>query len=198
MFRRSCVVVILVLLGFMSGTVAAQEATPTGEFITPDPAECTVQPRTVDELMRFLATPAGAAQATPDILLSEGEPADAEVAAEVTATTRELYACYNANAFLQVFALFTDDYLARSMSSEGIAPEAIGLFATPIAAQAADERISIAVRDVQLLPDGRVGATVISRSPLGDGAESPSTYIFVERDGRWLVDDMILDPTDAD
>jgi hypothetical protein len=200
MYRRLWIFAVVALVGLSSGGVAAQDASPAAaDFVTPDPAECQVPPRTVDELVQFLATPAAGepAAATPDALPTGGEPADPDTVAAVNGVTQEIYACINANAFLRVFALYTDAYISRSLVDEDVNPEALGLFATPIAPQAADERTSIAVSRVELLPDGRVGALVTSRDPLGDGADSPSYYIFTETNGRWLVDDVILNPTGA-
>lgn len=194
MYRRLWIPVVLLLLGLASGGVAAQEASPAADaFVTPDPAECMVAPRSVDELRAYLDTATAAAPAaTPTV--AGGEPADAGTTAAVTAVVNELYACVNANAFLRMFALYSDDYVARSLVAGDVNPEALSLFATPIAPQDADERVSIAIRDVTVLPDGRVSVLVIDRTPLADNAESPTIYIFVERDGRWLVDDIVLNP----
>lgn len=193
MYRRLWILAVAMLMGLASGTVAAQDASPAAnDFVTPDPAECTVQPRTVDELRAYLdnATVATAMPATP--AATGGEPADPETVEAVSAVTREVYACLNANAFLRMFALYSDAYVARSLVAEDVNPEALSLFATPIAPQDADARTSMAIRDVMVLPDGRVSVLVIDRNPLGGNTETPTTYIFVEHDGRWLVDDLIL------
>jgi hypothetical protein len=191
MHRRFWILAVLLLMGLAPRGAAAQDATPSDAFVTPDPAECQVAPRTVDELGAFLATPsAGAAVASPEALPA-GEPADDATTAAVTATIREITACANANAFLRMFALYSDAYLARSMASEDLNPDALALFATPIAPQAADARISIAIEAITTLPDGRASVVVTSRSPLGGNTESTSTYVLVKQDGRWLVDDII-------
>jgi hypothetical protein len=189
----------LALLGLGAPASVAQEATPAVDLVTPDPADCRVEPRTVENLMTFLATPVASvaspvsADATPATAsITEGEPADAEVVAGVTATATELYACYNANAFLQAFALFTDDYMARSFVAEGITAEAVKILGTPIPPQAKDDWMSVAVQDVRLRPDGRIGAFLVSRNPMGGDAISTDYYIFVERDGRYLIDVVVL------
>lgn len=172
------------------------------DLVTPDPADCLVEPRTVENMQSFVGTPAASpaasAQATPwDAVGNEGVPADDESVDAVNAFAYDLYACYNANSFRQVYALYTDDYLAREFPAEGISPEALELFATPIPPQAADARISITVRDVKMLDDGRIGFFIVSRDPLGDGSEVAVYYILVEQDGRYLVDDQILPPFNA-
>lgn len=195
-------IAFLLLAGFVPMAAAAQESSPVDDFVSPDPAACRVTPRTLDDLRGFLPSPAdegtpSAIAAPPSPVPPEGVPADPEIVEAITAVTYELYACLNANDFLRVFALYTDGYMTRSFVSEDIAPEAIDLFGTPIPAEPADKRTSVAVRDVQVLDDGRIGALVVSRSPYADGADVPTYYIFVEQEGRYLVDDIVLPPFDG-
>ena len=188
MYRRLWILAVLVLLGLSSGGVAAQEASPApDDFVTPDPADCTVEPRTVDELRAYLEMPAPstpvAATAVP-----EGEPADDETAAAATSIINEFYACINANAFLRSYGLYSDAFLESSIAGQDLNPDALELFATPIAPQAEGKRVSIAVGDIEVLEDGRVSVAVVSRTPLGDNVESTTTFILVEQEGRWLID----------
>jgi hypothetical protein len=199
MIRLAGALLGLLLMGLVAPGAGAQEATPAVDFVTPDPADCQVEPRTVEDLMAFVVTPqSGAAspvsaEATPATAsIPGGEPADAEVVAGVTATATELYACYNANAFLQVFALFTDDSMARSFVAEGITAEGVKLLGTPIPPQAKEDWMSVAVWDVRVRPDGRIGAFLVSRNPMGGDAISTDYSIFVERDGRYLIDEVVL------
>jgi len=197
-------VAILLLVMFLSPRgVHAQDATPAPDFVTPDPSECTVTPRTVDDLRSFLATATPEAATPAEVIASptafvvpEGTPADAETVAAVTATVREVTACLNANAFRQVFALYTDAYMARSFVEQGIAPEAVELFATPLPAMSADEWQSFAVQDVVVLPDGRVGARVLGHSQIGDGSDFEQYFLFREENGRYFVDDIIFPPAE--
>jgi hypothetical protein len=198
--RLSVVAVALVLGGAIAvGTApagGAQEATPVAELVTPDPADCRVAPRPAASLATFagtptagVATPIGAAP-TPFVPPS-GAPADAETVAGVTATALELFACYNADDLSRVVALFTDDYLRRSFAAEGVTDEALGVFAATPVARPAGEREAVAVRDVRLLPDGRVGALLVGRDPAGDPPDFADFTVFVEREGRYLIDDVV-------
>ncbi len=205
MCRLLAVATFLLMMGLATPEVNAQDATPAGGLVAPDPEACQVQPRTVENLLTFLATPsAGTASptlgtATPEVFAApRGEPADEEIVAGVSATAIELYACYNANAFLRVFALFTDQYLARSIAEEGITADAVGLLGTPIAPQAVGQPLSVAVQDVRVRPDGRVGAYLVRHSPMGDGGNAVDYYIFVEQDGRYLIDDVVLLPAEGE
>lgn len=195
MDRRFWILAVAVLMGLASGDVAAQDASPAADdFVTPDPAECTVAPRSVAELRDFIAAAGGATPAPASPVPAGGEPADAETTAAVSAVTHEIYACTNANAFLRMFALYTDTWVARSLVSEDVNPEALDLFATPVAPEDADDRTSFVIREVTLLPDGRVSVLVVSRSPLAGNTETSTVYIFADQDGRWLVDDVVINP----
>jgi len=188
----------------LAPAAAAQGATPPVDLVAPAPAGCQVEPRTLDALAAFLATPAAEA-ATPDIntgtpvsfVAPAGEPADPATVAGVTATATALFACYNANDYLRVFALFTDEYLARSFVDEGMTEEALGFFGMPPEARPADAWESIAVRDVRVLVDGRVGAFLVGHNPEGDGVDFVDYTVFVERDGRYLIDDVVFLGGDA-
>jgi hypothetical protein len=192
MDRRLWILAVAVLMGLASRGVAAQEASPPADaFVTPDPASCTVAPRTVEELRAYLAMPAASTPAAAGTAAPAGEPADAETAAAATAVIDEFYACINANAFLRSYGLYTDAFLQSSIAGQDLNPDALALFATPIAPQAEDERVSIAIGDVTVLADGRVSVAVVSRTPLGDNTESTTTYILAEQDDRWLIDGMM-------
>lgn len=199
--RLSAIAVAFVLGSAITGGVAspsgAQEATPVAELVTPDPAVCQVAPRPAESLAAFIGTPpAGAATpvgaAPAPFVPPAGTPADAATVAGVTATAEELFACYNANDLARVVALFTDDYLRRSFAAEGVTADALRLFAAPPEARPAAEWEAISVRDVRLLPDGRVGALLVGRNPATDPPDFADFTVFVERDGRYLIDDVVL------
>jgi len=199
--RLSAIAVAFVLGGAIAGGVAslssAQEATPVAALVTPDPAACQVAPRPAESLAAFIGTPlAGAAKpvgaAPTPFVPPTGAAADAATVAGVTATAEALFACYNANDLARVVALFTDDYLRRSFAAEGVTAEALRLFAATPAARPAAEREAISVREVRLLPDGRVGALLVGRNPAGDPPDFADFTVFVERDGRFLIDDVVL------
>ena len=130
-------------------------------------------------------------------MVPEGEPADDETVAGVTATANELYACYNANAFLQVFALHTDEYMARSFAEEGITEVAVGYLAATLEPNPPEAWQSIGVQDVTLLPDGRVGALLVGHNPVGAGVGFVDYYIFIEQDGRYLIDEVVFPPAEG-
>src|ERR671921_485191 len=129
--RLLAALTVLSMLLFAHPAVIAQNATPAaGEVI--DPAECQVEPRTTEELQQLVGAANEGTEATPGAAQAgsmQGEDADEATVQAVTQTYRELVACLNAGQFLRVYALYTDDYLRRTLTDRGIDPEQ--LQATP-------------------------------------------------------------------
>ena len=126
----------------------------SADFVTPDPAECTITPRTADELVVLAETPDQAAVDAleaawfdPPLTVPDGAPADAAKTTAVVETYRLIVACFNAGNKLAVDALWTDDALrqfeARVPTGEP----------TPVPA---DMRAAFRVTEVRVLPDGRM------------------------------------------
>jgi hypothetical protein len=125
------------------------------------------------------------------IELPPGEPADAATTAAVTATLRLFVACANAGDVARMYALVTDEFLRQSVGNQPLT-EAVTdyLAATPTPRPPATRTTLVAVREVRLLPDGRVGALVDNRDPTHPRGASLTTDFatFVEQDGRYLLD----------
>ncbi len=170
--------------------------------IVPDAEECRIEPRPLEDLIALFRLPADDGttrlDATP-LADGGGEPASDAVVAGVTATVGEYYACVNAEDPRRRFTLFT---------SGGLRPFA-ALFGAPATADLAvsgprplreDEQfVPRTLRDTRVLEDGRVSALVIdSNLPLAamgefsDAALPAAMYLFVERDGGYLFDDIIV------
>ena len=205
---------IVMLLGTIvvggDAVVAGQDATPAaGEDDFPlvaDPALCTVEPRSTEELLDLwfpaegspVAEATGAEDEPPtEVTIPVGAPVDDEaVMAGVTATVHEVFSCFEAGDVLRAYALFTDD-LARQFGPEpGTPREEAEAFlaggfpeeATPdgeaVGGDVPEEFQIVAVTDVMDLADGRVGAFVVD--------EEGTAYVIFEQTGdRWLVDEVI-------
>ncbi len=215
MTRLIAPIVALVLLALVgSGVALAQEATPGAGAdlfpITPDPADCTVEPRSADELLALWYGPGGSAvaAATPaaetdatEITIPVGSPADDATTAAAVATVQDVFACFAAGDALRAYALFTDD-LARQFGPEPGTPreEAEAFLAAPleeatpegegeaVGGDAAEGQI-VAVTDVMELADGRVGAFAVDRSE----GELSTVYVIFERQGDRLLADEIFE-----
>jgi hypothetical protein len=204
-----CIVSLLFTPGLRGvAPTAAQEGTPAAVTfpISPDAVGCTVEARPLADFERLLlatpqADPAAAAASPTPFVIPEGEPADAAAVSGVTTTLLEMYACFQAGDPRRFHALFTDEGLQRAFPLGTVTQEFIDEFfaASPVPVEDPDRRATIlAIEDMRLLPNGRVGALVHSDEPEFGGLWTVY-WIFVEVGDRFLVVDVIHDlPTDND
>lgn len=186
------------------GLVRAAPATPaTAVGDVPPPAACTVAPRTAASLRALTGTPSAglatpATTATP-FVPPAGHPVDPVTLAAITATMREEIACVNAGDLGRQLALYTDDLLRRFIAANGgsFTAALLGDLATPAAALPPASRVALmAVRDARVLPDGRVGAIVVTRH-LDETALRTNFAVFVKLGGRWLIDEVVPNPVET-
>lgn len=189
--------------GLPGAIVAAQEASPGAAGPTidiPAPEECQVEPRSFAS-MQALATP-GAVSAPPVTsgtpgALPPGQPADAETTAAITATMREIIACFNAGSPLRSFALYSDGLLRPLFGSPAPLSAAVyAQFSTPTPV-APDLWVGIVeIRDARILDDGRAAAIVITNDPAAPSDQPTnvaSLLVFVRAGDRWLLDNAVED-----
>ena len=198
--RNSVVLLVLLIVVGASGStgVFAQEATPSPVTfpVTPDPALCRVAPRPIADFTRFLGasgTPA-AESATPapssptTFVPPQGEPADPTTTAAVAATAVEIFACFNAGDFLRATALWTDAFLAQVfLNPPPTEQEIASIAATPVPRSPEEADQILALREVVVLPDGRVGSFLDLQFP--EGRETQYGILVREGD-RYLLDDV--------
>ena len=175
------VVFAVCLLAGLSRGALTQEATPAGDFVTPDPSECRIEPRTIESVIVLTGTPVPTPPAIPS--LEGGEPASAAVAAGVTAVARESVACFNAGDFLRQFAFYTDAAILAIMPPGLTAEDLTDFLGTPPQPLPEEGRESVAVRDVMVLPGGRVTAYFLMRNPEG----TFTTFVTLEERGDGYV-----------
>lgn len=104
---------------------------------------------------------------------------------------REVLACFNAGDFARALILFSDD-LPRSFGPEpGETPEDVRAFVEePFGPVPEADRIRLlAITDVSVMADERVGALLVSDDPAvpPEGVET-ELVVFVEERGRWVTD----------
>ncbi|HKG28781.1 MAG TPA: hypothetical protein VKB01_06585, partial [Thermomicrobiales bacterium] len=96
--RLLAALTVLSMLLFAHPAVIAQDATPApGEVI--DPAECQLEPRSMEELQQLVGTASEGAEATLGAAQAgsmQGEDADEATVQAVNQTYREVVACLNA------------------------------------------------------------------------------------------------------
>jgi outer membrane protein assembly factor BamE (lipoprotein component of BamABCDE complex) len=193
MKRWRLVMVLVALSAVLAGgphVALAQEgdpdATPTGDFVTPDPSACQIEPRSLDSVVTLLGTPVAGSPAPAG--MDEGEPANADVVTAVTALAQESVACFNAGNFLAQFAFYTDDALLALIPPGLTADDLAGFLGAPPEPLPAEARESVLVRDVMVLPDGRVTAYVVLRNP--EGIFTTFVTFQEQRDGYVITSDI--------
>jgi hypothetical protein len=181
------IVVALAAVALLIPAAGAQTPAPDA----PPPDLCRVEARGRDDLNATVATPA-ARPATPEAtVVPAGTPADPETVAGVTATVRELVACFNAGELFRAYGLYTDDYLRDLFWRQPPLSQAdYDALATPQPAPAGKRVEILAIEDVRLLADGRAGANVTLRYAV---IPMPKHFFmtFVWTGERWLIDDIL-------
>ncbi len=159
----------LLASGLVGIALAAKVALPVGDQGTPVAlttvpvaSDCDVDPRSLEGVLALVdnATPVpGFAAVASEADLPQGSPADAATVAAVTAVEVAFVACVGAGDWPRVLALMTDDAVLRNYpESPKRVAELFGSVGTPPVAGV--QYVLVAVRDVRLLSDGRIGAVV--------------------------------------
>jgi hypothetical protein len=188
---RAMVIAATLVLVVTHTAAASTAGTPTPDM--PPPELCLATPRSFDELSALAATPAtsGTPEPTPTPgPIPQGTPADPPTTNAVTATVRELVACFNAGELLRAYGLYTDHYLHSLLSRQDPTTRAAhDSLATPMPASPEERAKILDIHGVRVLPDGRVGAIVTIKYAV---VPVPKTFsmVFVEEDGRWIIDDI--------
>lgn len=195
---RRCLLAIVVA-GFSLVVVGApgagaQEGTPTAGTDVPSAAECTVAPRSADELRALFrevaATPLPSSpEASPTPAVPPpGTPADEQTVAEITAAWRQYLACLSAGDQARMFALLSDAMVRRQFVVDiafGVNEDALFAYlaATPVPLTPDQSVPFVPFTDVRVLGDGRVAVVGPGEGGRGD------VRIFVKEGDRWLLDD---------
>jgi hypothetical protein len=195
--RHRLPAIVVALCSFVAigvSGVGAQDGSPVAGLDVPAAAECTVQPRSADELralFREVATTpildTSEASPTPAVPPT-GTPADEQTVAEINATWRQYIACIYRGDQARMFALMTDDMVRRQFVVDiafGVTEDALFAYlaATPVPIPPDQSAPVVPVEDVRVLSDGRVA--VIGPGEQGRG----DVRIFVRKGDLWLLDD---------
>jgi hypothetical protein len=201
----ACLALATLFAFAMPQVAAAQDATPTGD-LSPNPEECTVAPRPLEELQALFGTPfpehageattaAREATAVP-FELPAGTPADAATVRAITAVVRQLTACYNAGDYLAGFSLATDDFIRLQVGLALFDEDLVAAMkASPVPLSEEQQTKLLGVRRVVVLSDGRVAALVDYSSPTpqpaGIRGVETDLFIFEKVGGAWLLDESV-------
>ena len=147
------------LLGSME-TLAQDDAAGITLPLTPDPARCTIEPRSQADL-RAIWEEVGSMSATPEVKPEEmiGTPADEATIAAVTELVVNVIACAaNGNDGLRDAAYPTDAHRRENLT--GMTEEDFLGYAyeTPEASPLKMWLMVYAIKDIRVLPDGKITA----------------------------------------
>lgn len=162
-------------------------------------SECVTPARPITFLGDLVATPVPESTPEPLVAVPAGEPLPAEAQAEISATIRQIIACSNSGDLLRAFALFSDSYLRRIVDPTGelepdVANELANSFATPTTLNENQLVSLVGIREMVLLPDGRVAVVVETDGgdPDPDGTDV-DLFILEKHGDAWLVADAVND-----
>jgi hypothetical protein len=125
----------------------------------------------------------------------------------VIATTHAVVACLNAGDYWSLITLVSDDYLLRTFvdgtPADPLATELApfinalrGCQQCEIAPRTGENQLAIvAITDIQMLQDGRIGLELELASPSGANPLRMAV-ILAAFDNRWVVDDITAIPTE--
>ncbi|MER3437339.1 MAG: hypothetical protein C4346_06960, partial [Chloroflexota bacterium] len=149
--------------------------------------------RTVEEIFALGREGASGVPVPPVPTLADirrGVPASAQTLAAITLVTRDVVTAFNAGLPLRALAHFTDDHFRRQgpLTDEEIA--ALRMPAVPLPPE--EQETIVAIREVRVLPDGRVSAILVSHYPAA--GQMRKVLIFAKGDDRWRIDAVIEAP----
>ncbi len=160
--------------------------------LAPDPARCTVTPRSLDDVRAVWEEVSDAEPSDPEAIDPDipGAPADEATAAAVTEIMVTSVACTaNGHDGLADAALVTDERLRDDLA--GLSEDAFSAYYTesPDPAEPEEWFMVYALNDIRTLEDGRVAVNAEFIVP---GFGYHPVFVLLEQvDGRWLIDDSL-------
>jgi hypothetical protein len=195
---RSLFITIAVLAALLVLPVAAQDATPTVD--APDPALCTLNPLTPDDLQRIqdsdlppIETPT---PVSDPFVMPAGDELFTHDQEEVQKDLRRAIACVNTGEPLKALAAYTERWIANFLTQQG------GIDDDLIAGLQVDRDLQpenylqiLSFGDAVRLPDDRIAIVVTGDDPADADPPEARLFLMAEvRPGRFLIDEVIPIP----
>lgn len=159
------------------------------------PAACAVLPRAVSsDAGPVAATPLPAVPTASDNGhgLLPGEAADPATVEQITAAAQEIAGCLNAADALRLAGLLTDAAMTAGIGRDSFAPFFLASGAPEPGSGVVPWEIAwLRVRNVQVLPDGRVRAVItwgVTEDPQLKPVPESFVQLYARVDDRWLLD----------
>jgi hypothetical protein len=195
---RSLFITIALLAALLVLPVAAQDATPTVD--APDPALCTLNPLTPDDLQRIqdsdlppIETPT---PVSDPFVMPAGDELFTHDQEEVQKDLRRAIACVNTGEPLKALAAYTERWIANFLTQQG------GIDDDLIAGLQVDRDLQpenylqiLSFGDAVRLPDDRIAIVVTGDDPADADPPEARLFLMAEvRPGRFLIDEVIPIP----
>ncbi len=191
-----------VVLAASPRLAGAQDATPEIDLATPAASECTVDPRTAEDIEALVADTDDATAevaietpntdgATPTPFVAPvGTPVtEGDAATAIEDVVTQYYSCQNAKDTLRMFALMTDDFVVRTIEAGQIDPAAFANAGTPSTGMVASDQRTIALNGIIEIETDVYGVNVVGVD--GSSGEEFTDYLIVTREGdAYLIDDL--------
>jgi len=178
----------------LSAGAAAQELP-----IAPDPALCTLDPRTIEEIEDLVDAAASQTdEPSPTSVAIPFEMPDGfslveEERSEIEKDLLRAIACINTGSPLQVFSTYSDRYVVQLVEQlGGMTDEVISGLLTVRELSEEQWLQVISFDDAILLHDGRALVIVTGDNPSDEQPAGPRAFYLQEVvPGRWLVDEIV-------
>lgn len=195
---RSLFVTVALLAALLVVPAVAQDATPTADV--PDPALCTLNPLTPDDLQRIqdealppIETPTAVAD---PFVMPAGEELFTHDQEEVQKDLSRAIACVNTGEPLKALAAYTDRWISNFLIEQG------GLDDDLIAGLQVDRDLQpenylqiLSFGDAVRLSDDRIAILVTGDDPADTDPPEQRLFLMTEvRPGRFLIDEVIPVP----
>jgi hypothetical protein len=201
MRARTLFVTLALLATLLAVPAAAQDATPTAD--APDPALCTLNPLTRDDLQRI--QDAGLPPIEPPtpvadpFVMPAGEELFTHDKGEVQKDLRRAIACVNTGEPLKALAAYTERWIANFLTEQG------GLDDDLFAGLQVDRDLQpesylqiLSFGDAVRLPDDRIAILVTGDDPADTDPPEQRLFLMAEvRPGRFLIDEVIPIPGES-
>jgi hypothetical protein len=195
---RSLFITIALLAALLVLPVAAQDATPTVD--APDPALCTLNPLTPDDLQRIqnaglppIETPTPVAD---PFVMPAGDELFTHDQEEVQKDLRRAIACVNTGEPLKALAAYTERWIANFLTQQGgIEDDLIAGLQVDRDLQPENYLQILSFGDAVRLPDDRIAIVVTGDDPADADPPEARLFLMAEvRPGRFLIDEVIPIP----
>lgn len=193
---RSLFVTLAILSLFLNAHGSAQDATPTAAIV-PDPALCSLNPLTPDDLQRIAATELGpfptTTPITGNITLADGAELFSSEREEIEKDLIRAIACVNTGEPLKALAAYTDTWIAAFLLQQGgLDDDLIAGLHVDRSLQPEDYLQIQLFGDAARMSDGRVAIVVVGEDPADGSGARPRLFVMAEvKPGRFLIDEVV-------